>query len=98
MPDAPAPDNWSLDITAAGDHVYDVTITRPDGATTAHVVTVPASLMAELGASDAQEPLLVRASLVYLLEHGPAAIPDRFDLDEVGRAIPEYHEEIVARF
>jgi hypothetical protein len=53
--------------------------------------------MSGLGFSAAQEPLLVRASLSYLLEHHPAAIPDRFDLDEVGKAIPEYREEIVAR-
>ena len=53
--------------------------------------------MSDLSLSAAQEPLLVRASLSYLLEHHPAALPDRFDLDEVGKAIPEYHEEIVER-
>ena len=46
--------------------------------------------MADLGLSAAQEPLLVRASLAYLIEHSPAAVPERFALDEVGRAIPEY--------
>jgi hypothetical protein len=31
------------------------------------------------------------------MEHSPAAIPDRFDLDEIGKAIPEYREEILGR-
>lgn len=87
----------NLDIRAADPHVYDVTITHPSGATTTHRVTVPESLMAELGASAAQEPLLLRASLAYLLEHEPSGLPDRFDLDEIGRAIPEFTEEIVGR-
>ena len=91
------PEPTALDITAAGRHVYDVTITHQSGATTAHQVTVPESLLAELRLSAAQEPLLVRASLVVLLEHDPAAVPERFTLDEVGAAIPEYRDEIVAR-
>jgi hypothetical protein len=53
--------------------------------------------MADLGVSAAQEPLLVRASLVYLLEHDPAAVPEQFTLDAVGDAIPEYRDEIVGR-
>lgn len=93
MPD-PA-ESWTLDITAGGSHAYDVTITHPTGATTEHHVTVPERLMSDLRLSAAQEPLLVRASLAYLLDHHPAALPDSFDLEEVGRAIPDYHEEIV---
>jgi hypothetical protein len=60
-------------------------------------VTVPGPLLADLGLSAAQEPLLVRASLAYLLEHSPSALPDRFDLDEIGRAIPSYRDDVVAR-
>jgi len=86
-----------LSITASDQHVYDVTMTHDSGATTHHRVTVPEPLMAALGLSAAQEPLLVRASLAYLMEHSPAAVPERFDLDEVGRAVPEYAEEIVGR-
>ncbi len=100
MPDPASNDraeSWTLDIRASDRHVYDVSITHPSHATTTHVVSVPESLMRELGLSAAQEPLLVRASLSYLLEHHPAAIPDRFDLDEVGKAIPEYREEVVQR-
>ena len=91
------PEPVDLDITAADRHVYDVTITHPSGATTHHRVTVPEDLMADLGVSVAQEPLLVRASLVYLLEHDPAAVPEVFTLDEIGAALPAYREEIVTR-
>jgi hypothetical protein len=86
-----------LKITASGQHVYDVTMIHDSGTTTHHRVTVPEPLMAELGLSAAQEPLLVRASLTYLQERAPAAVPERFDLDEIGRAIPEYAEEILDR-
>jgi hypothetical protein len=87
----------ALSITASDPHVYDVTMTHDSGVTTEHRVTVHESLMVELGLSVAQEPVLVRASLAYLLEHSPAAVPERFSLDEVGRAVPEYAEEIVDR-
>ena len=99
MPDD-SPDDATaskLDITAADTHEYDVTITHPSGAETSHHVTVPEPLLAELGVSAAQEALLVRASLVYLMEHSPAAIPDRFGLDEIGRALPDYPADITSR-
>jgi len=86
-----------LDITAADTHVYDVAITHPSGAQTAHCVTVPETMLADLGLSDAQEPLLVRASLVYLLEHSPAAIPDRFALDEIAKALPDFTQDVIGR-
>ncbi len=94
---ADLPDDAGIDITAADAHAYDVTITHPSGAETSHHVTVPAAMLAELGVSAAQEPLLVRASLVYLMEHSPAAIPDRFALDEIGKALPDYPSEITTR-
>jgi hypothetical protein len=86
-----------LSIAASGRHAYDVTLTHQSGATTHHHVTVPESLMAELGLSAAQEPLLVHASLSYLMERSPAVVPEQFDLDEIGRAVPEYAEEILDR-
>ena len=86
-----------LDISAAGEHRYDVTIGHPSGASTRHAIDVPESLLSELGASAAQEPLLVRASLVYLLQHDPSSLPERFDLAEIGAAIPGYREEVVSR-
>jgi hypothetical protein len=101
MPDDQQPSEMppevELDITAAGAHAYDVTIRHPSGVETSHHVTVPQALMAELGASAAQEPLLVRASLAYLLEHSPSGVPETFTLDEIGRALPDYRDDIVAR-
>lgn len=94
---ADLPDDAEIDITASDTHEYDVTINHPSGAETSHSVSVPETLLAELGVSDAQEPLLVRASLVYLMEHSPAAIPDRFALDEIGRALPDYPADIISR-
>jgi hypothetical protein len=35
--------------------------------------------------------------LVYLLQHDPSSLPERFDLAEIGAAIPGYREEIVSR-
>ncbi len=98
MPDdQDLPEPATLDIRAADPHTYDVTIAHRSGAETRHTVTVPEELLAELGVSAAQEPLLVRASLGYLMEHSPAAVPEKFGLDEIGRAVPEFHDEIVDR-
>ena len=98
MPDdQDLPKAAKLDITASDPHTYDVTITHPSGARTQHEVTVPEQLLADLGVSAAQEPLLVRASLAYLMEHSPAAVPERFGLDEIGRAVPDYADDIVGR-
>lgn len=98
MPDdQDLPEPARLDITAADPHRYDVMITHPTGAETRHCVTVPEQLLADLGVSAAQEPLLVRASLAYLMEHSPAAVPEVFDLEEIGRAVPQYHADIVDR-
>ncbi len=91
------PEPADLEITASDRHLYDVTITHRSGAGTRHRVSVPEELMADLGLSDAQEPLLVRASLAYLLENDPAAVPERFALDEVGKALPDYRDEILRR-
>jgi len=98
MPDTPdRPQPARLDIRAADPHTYDVTITHSSGVETSHCVTVPEQLLADLGVSAAQEPLLVRASLAYLMEHSPAAVPEQFDLAEIGRAVPDYAEDIVGR-
>lgn len=98
MPDPPRHVSPAdLQITASDTHVYDVTMTHGSGASTRHRVTVPESLMSGLGLSAAQEPLLVRAALTYLLERSPAAVPETFELDEVARAVPGFHEEILDR-
>jgi hypothetical protein len=84
-----------LDITAAGDHVYDVTITDHDASQTRHRVTVPERFLIEHGVTAAQEPALVRASMAYLLEREPpSSIMAAFGLDDVTRYFPDYPDEI----
>ena len=84
-----------IDISAAGVNAYDVTITADDGAETTHRVWVPPAMLTELGLSEAQEPVLVRASIAYLLEREPASsILPEFGLDEIARFFPNYPAEI----
>jgi len=84
-----------LDITAADTNTYEVAITTDDGQRSEHRVRVPPSMLADLGLAEAQEPVLVRASLVYLLEREPAsAILPEFGLDEIARYFPAYPDEI----
>ena len=89
------PDQPTLDITAAGAHRYDVVIADESGRETRHNVEVPEALLAELGLADAQEPLLVRASMRYLLEREPASsILREFSLDVITRYFPDYPTDI----
>ena len=84
-----------IDIAAADTNAYDVTITDDDGRQTSHRVWVPPSVLTELGLSEAQEPVLVRASMAYLLEREPASsILPQFGLDEIPRFFPNYPTEI----
>jgi hypothetical protein len=92
------PDQPNLDITAAGASVYDVTITDDSGRETRHRVRVPEDLLTELGLAEAQEPMLVRASLEYLLEREPpSSILREFSLDVIGRYFPDYPTDIKSR-
>jgi len=84
-----------IDIAAADANTYDVTITDDDGEQTSHRVWVPPSVLTDLGLSEAQEPVLVRASMAYLLEREPASsILPQFGLDEIARFFPNYPTEI----
>jgi hypothetical protein len=84
-----------IDIAAADANTYDVTITEDDGEQTSHRVWVPPSVLTDLGLSEAQEPVLVRASMAYLLEREPASsILPQFGLDEIARFFPNYPSEI----
>ena len=87
-----------IDITAAGEHVYDVTITDDDGSQSRHRVTVPVRFLTDLALAASQEPLLVRASMVYLLEREPpSSVLAAFTLDDITRYFPGYPDEITAR-
>jgi hypothetical protein len=84
-----------LDITASDEHVYDVTITADDGSETRHCVTVPERFLADRGLAATQEPVLVRASMLYLLEREPASsVLAAFTLEDIGRYFPDYPDEI----
>ena len=84
-----------IDIAAAAANTYDVTITDDDGEQTSHRVWVPPAILTDLGLSETQEPVLVRASMTYLLEREPAAsILPQFGLDEIARFFPNYPTEI----
>jgi hypothetical protein len=86
-----------IDIAAADANTYDVTIIDDGGHQTAHRVWVPPAMLTELGLSEAQEPVLVRASMTYLLERESASsILPRFGLDEIARYFPNYPTEIGA--
>jgi hypothetical protein len=86
-----------IDIAAADANTYDVRITDDDGRQTSHRVWVPPAILTELGLSEAQEPVLVRASMAYLLEREPASsILPQFGLDEIARFFPNYPTEIGA--
>jgi hypothetical protein len=84
-----------IDIKAADEHAYDVTVTADDGSRTDHSVHVSPAWLAALGLSAAQEPVLVRASMIFLLEREPpSAILPSFGLDEIVRYFPDYQEQI----
>ena len=86
-----------IDIGAADANTYDVTITADDGRQSAHRVWVPPAILTDLGLSEAQEPVLVRASMAYLLDREPASsILPQFGLDEIARFFPHYPTEIGA--
>jgi hypothetical protein len=60
-------------------------------------VTVPETLVVELGAPDAEA--LVRASFDYLLEREPAgSILPRFELSVIARYFPGWRDEIRRRW
>lgn len=86
-----------LDITASDANAYDVTITADDGSTTEHRVQVTEDLLARLGLTPAQEPALVRGTMLYLLDRLPASsLGADIVLDEVARTFPRYADEITA--
>lgn len=83
-------------ITPMEDHVYGVQVTEGD-VTTSHRVRVPLDPF-ESGVPDGDHELLVRESILFLLEREPAtAILDEFSLVDIPKFFPEYREEVSRR-
>jgi|SRR3954447_10057793 hypothetical protein len=96
-PTRPDPSD-ALDITADGEHQYAATVTSADGTRTEHRISVPEPFLVEHGIAASQEPLLVRATLVQLLEEESApTLPAEFRLDELARQLPGFPDEILGR-
>ncbi|MDQ4132759.1 MAG: hypothetical protein M3179_06020 [Actinomycetota bacterium] len=71
---------------------------RQGSLTTNHRVSVPSSLVDDLGLADVDHEHLVRESIAFLLEREPAtSILPEFGLDIIPRYFPEYSEEVVRR-
>lgn len=86
-----------LNIRAADPHSYEVSIRHESGATTHHRVRVDDSLLAELGLSAAQEPVLVRTALDVLIAHSPPSLPEQFDVTDVRAAVPDFDARVLSR-
>ena len=75
--------------------VYGVHI--PD-AGTEHRVTVPASVLEDLGIADADPETVVRESFAFLLEREPAtSILPEFSLEVIATYFPEWSAELPRR-
>lgn len=86
-----------VSITRMGPGQFGVQVREGDKETS-HRVSVPESLVDDLGLPDLDEERLVRESFLFLLEREPAtAILSEFSLDQVSRYFPEYQEELRAR-
>ena len=84
-------------VTASGSGVFDVVVGRGPSATE-HRVTVPATMIDDLGLGGIDEAILVQESFAFLLEREPAdSILRTFDLTVIGRYFPEYDQEIRRR-
>ena len=100
----------TVEILQTGPHEYAVTISE-EATQTQHRVTVPPSLLGELGltahldAADGGgqalhdvEERVVRESFIFLLEREPAtSILREFQLDVIGRYFADYKRELRTR-
>ena len=86
-----------VSITSMGPSEFGVQVREGDQETS-HRVSVPQSLVDDLGLPDLDAERLVRETFLFLLEREPAtAILPEFSLDQVSRYFPEYHDEVRAR-
>ena len=86
-----------INLSPMGPHQFGVQVNEGD-VTTSHQVTVPESLLDDLGLVDADEEAVVRESFKFLLEREPAtSIMKEFSLDVIPQYFPEYSEELSRR-
>ena len=86
-----------VQVTAMGPEGFGVTV-RGGGAEASHKVTVPESLVQELGLSGVDGETLVRESFEFLLEREPpTSILPEFPLTTISDYFPEYLGELRRR-
>jgi hypothetical protein len=77
--------------------VYQVVVGAGSSATE-HRVTVPATMVDDLGLEGIDESTLVQESFAFLLEReAPSSILGTFELTVIGRYFPEYEQEMRRR-
>ena len=86
-----------VSVTAAAPGVYRVVVGQGQ-AIQEYRVTVPSSMIDDLGLPGTDEATLVHESFAFLLEREPAtSILTSFDLTVIGKYFPEYDREIRRR-
>lgn len=86
-----------IEVTSLEPGSFAVRVTE-GGTGTDHRVTVPPSLLEELGILEADPQTVVRESFAFLLEREPAtSILREFSLDVIGSYFPEYRDELPRR-
>lgn len=86
-----------IEVTPLGGGAFRVRVIRGTDTTT-HRVTVPPSLLENLGAGEVLPEQVVRESFAFLLEREPAgSILSEFSLDQISRYFPDFEEELPRR-
>lgn len=84
-------------VTATGPREFGVTVSG-EGVDTSHKVTVPESLVDDLGLPEVDDETLVEESFEFLLEREPAtSILREFPLTVISEYFPEYLDELRRR-
>ena len=84
-----------IKVTLMGAREFEVVVGEGDSA---HRVTVPEDLVAELSLPEGDLEGVVRESFVFLLEREPASsIMPEFSLDVIPNYFPEFKEELPKR-
>jgi hypothetical protein len=86
-----------ISITALEEGAFGVEVVEGQR-NTHHRVTVPPSLLEDLGLQGVEPQDVVRESFEFLLEREPpTSILNEFSLDVIGRYFPEYSDELPRR-